>query len=211
MQTDDFKRIAGDLLGNSWQTRLARVLGVDGSTVRRWVGSGIPVPSTVAAFLDVLADRQRTRGELIAERQGLGAAANRPVHYEVPEPFEIEWMTKKLAFPGIDHPKPMPAISCEGVSLTMTGEAVDVIQSAYASFVLTRHPDSQHLAGYLRTAERHGHRAAVLKHRFHFYSLLAYGAEKPIVTHQICTHAGEIRTITSDARTPHRIETSTLE
>lgn len=207
METEDFKRIAGDLLGNGWQTRLSRALGVDGSTVRRWVGSGIAVPSTVAAYLDVLSDRQRARGALILERQDLGP----PVRFEVPEPIEIGWMTKKLVFPGVEQPKPMPAISCEGVTLAMTGEAVDVIQAAYCSFTMTRHPDSRHLAGYLEGAMRHGHACAVLKHRFHHYTLLAHGSDRPGIVHQICTHAGEIRTVRSDVRTPHRIESSILE
>lgn len=207
METEDFKRIAGDLFGNGWQTRLSRALGVDGSTVRRWVGSGVAVPPAVVAYLDVLADRQRTRGALILERQRLGL----PVRLHVAEPVEIEWMTKKLVFPGVEQAKPMPAISCEGNSLAMTGESVDVIQAACCSFTLTRHPDSSHLTGYLEGAARLKHPVAVLRHRFHHYTLVAHESAAPTVVHQICTHSGEIRTVWSDVRTPHRIEGSSLE
>ena len=32
------------LYGRGWQTRMAEALGVDGSTVRRWVSGAVPVP-----------------------------------------------------------------------------------------------------------------------------------------------------------------------
>lgn len=32
-----------------WQTRLAEELGVDGSTVRRWVSGAVPIPNPVEA------------------------------------------------------------------------------------------------------------------------------------------------------------------
>lgn len=35
-----------------WQTRLAEALGVDGSTVRRWVSGAVPIPNPAAAAID---------------------------------------------------------------------------------------------------------------------------------------------------------------
>lgn len=34
-----------------WQTRLAESLGVDGSTVRRWVSGAVPIPNPVEAAI----------------------------------------------------------------------------------------------------------------------------------------------------------------
>lgn len=35
----------------AWQTRLAEALGVDGSTVRRWVSGAVPIPGPAAAAI----------------------------------------------------------------------------------------------------------------------------------------------------------------
>jgi DNA-binding transcriptional regulator YdaS (Cro superfamily) len=40
-----------------WQTRMAEALGVDGSTVRRWVSGAVPVPGPVVAALTCLLGR----------------------------------------------------------------------------------------------------------------------------------------------------------
>ena len=40
-----------------WQTRMAEALGVDGSTVRRWVSGAVPVPTTAAAALRCFLER----------------------------------------------------------------------------------------------------------------------------------------------------------
>lgn len=57
MTPDELKEAGWTLFGNGWQTRLAERLGVDGSTVRRWVSGAVPVPNPAAAaircFLDV--------------------------------------------------------------------------------------------------------------------------------------------------------------
>lgn len=207
MQIDDFKRIGEDLFGNGWQTRLSRALGVDGSTVRRWVGSANPLPPAVIAYLDMLASRQRTRGALVLERQQLGE----PVHVTVPDPVEIDWMTKKLTFPGVEQAKPMPAIICDGESLSLCGDPADMLAIPNVTYVLTRHPDSQHLAGYLEATAREDHRVAVLKHRYHHYTALIHKWQPAYVVHQICTHAGEIRTLRSNVFSPQHIESSHLE
>ena len=43
----------------AWQTRMAEALGVDPSTVRRWVSGAIPVPTTVVAALRCFLDRKK--------------------------------------------------------------------------------------------------------------------------------------------------------
>ena len=42
----------------AWQTRLAEALGVDGSTVRRWVSGAIPIPQPVAAAVLCFLERK---------------------------------------------------------------------------------------------------------------------------------------------------------
>ena len=40
-----------------WQTRLAEALGVDGSTVRRWVSGAVPIPNPAAAAVNCFLSR----------------------------------------------------------------------------------------------------------------------------------------------------------
>ena len=48
-----------DLYGDrAWQTRMAEQLGVDASTVRRWVSGAVPIPQPVAAALRCFLDRK---------------------------------------------------------------------------------------------------------------------------------------------------------
>lgn len=51
MSPDELKEAGRALYGNGWQTRLAENLGVDGSTVRRWVSGSVPVPNPAAAAI----------------------------------------------------------------------------------------------------------------------------------------------------------------
>jgi DNA-binding transcriptional regulator YdaS (Cro superfamily) len=57
MSADELKEAGRALFGHGWQTRLAEQLGVDGSTVRRWVSGAVPVPNPAAvairAFLTI--------------------------------------------------------------------------------------------------------------------------------------------------------------
>ena len=46
------------LYGHGWQTRLAEALGVDGSTVRRWVAGSVPVPNVAAAAIRCFVERR---------------------------------------------------------------------------------------------------------------------------------------------------------
>lgn len=43
----------------AWQTRMAEALGVDGSTVRRWVSGAVPIPQPVIAALTCFLERNR--------------------------------------------------------------------------------------------------------------------------------------------------------
>lgn len=50
MKPAELKKLCVALYGErAWQTRLAEALGVDGSTVRRWVSGAVPIPNPVAA------------------------------------------------------------------------------------------------------------------------------------------------------------------
>lgn len=51
MNADELKAAGRELFGHGWQTRLAERLGVDGSTVRRWVSGAVPVPNPAAAAI----------------------------------------------------------------------------------------------------------------------------------------------------------------
>lgn len=51
MSPDELKSAGRELFGHGWQTRLAEHLGVDGSTVRRWVSGAVPVPNPAAAAI----------------------------------------------------------------------------------------------------------------------------------------------------------------
>lgn len=45
----------------AWQTRMAEALGVDPSTVRRWVSGAVPIPQPVVAALDCFVERKRSQ------------------------------------------------------------------------------------------------------------------------------------------------------
>jgi DNA-binding transcriptional regulator YdaS (Cro superfamily) len=62
MTTAELRRICIGLYGDrAWQTRLAEALGVDGSTVRRWVSGAVPIPGPVAAAIACFAEKQSCR------------------------------------------------------------------------------------------------------------------------------------------------------
>lgn len=65
MQKEELKRIGPRLYGFGWQTRMAEALGVDTSTVRRWVSGAVPIPNPVEAALRCFErehDRKKKRG-----------------------------------------------------------------------------------------------------------------------------------------------------
>lgn len=47
-------RASAALGGRGWQARLSRALGVDASTVRRWVSGAIPIPAYAWAVVELL-------------------------------------------------------------------------------------------------------------------------------------------------------------
>lgn len=49
MNPKQLKDAGEKLYGYGWQTKLAKDLNVDGSTVRRWVSGAVPIPGPVAA------------------------------------------------------------------------------------------------------------------------------------------------------------------
>lgn len=50
MTPDELKKAGIALYGEKgWQHKMAEALGVDGSTVRRWVSGAVPVPGPVKA------------------------------------------------------------------------------------------------------------------------------------------------------------------
>lgn len=57
MNRDEFIETGMRLYGRGWQTKLAASLGVDGSTVRRWVAGSVPVPGPVAAAVKCFVER----------------------------------------------------------------------------------------------------------------------------------------------------------
>lgn len=59
MQPQELRAAAVALYGDrGWQSRLADALGVDGSTVRRWLSGAVPVPNPAAVAVRLLLDRQ---------------------------------------------------------------------------------------------------------------------------------------------------------
>lgn len=203
MDIETLKEVAADLFGNSWRTHMAKALGVDGSTVRRWLANGVEAPSYIAAYLDVLGDRQEARGAAL-----YGQFQSSPASFTPPEPLVLDHMLKRLKFPGVDQLKPMPAIhlayNAEGKRIVrLDGNAKDSIVDPSFSYTLVRHPDTRHLAGFLKAAGAAGHSAAIVTHRYHHYSLmLSSSLEEPTITHIIATHAGEIRITTALASDP---------
>lgn len=201
MDTETFRRLGEDLFGNGWQSRMARALGVDGSTVRRWIGSTMQIPPQISAYLRMMAQRQEARGALVFERQALGT----PIAIRGADEKRLEWMQKRLVFPGVDQAKPMPSIHTvdEGgvIAVELSSGTNDTIGARDIGYILTRHPDSRHLAGYADAARLRGHDPVIATHRFHHYSVIVHGKSGEIV-HQIATHAGNLRTMWSTCEEP---------
>jgi len=207
MDVEELKRAGQDLFGNSWQTRLARALGIDSSTVRRWISSNIPMPGYVEAFLAVMGERQEALGALTLERLPLG----RPIRTIAPPPEEIERMRLRFRFPGVEQLKPMPAMTSAldeasgSVLLSLDGSPEDAIGVPAASYALVRHPDGRHLAGYLEAALSKGHRAAVVSGNLHHYSAIAHDDGLHQIVRLIDTHTGVKRVLVADASSPSQV------
>jgi len=187
MHTDRFKEVGEDLFGYGWQTRLAGALGMDPSTIRRWVSGAVPVTPSAEAFLGVLSARQSLRGSYLASSH---ASSARPV----PGCHEDEIflrMTRKVAFTGVDRPKPVPTVIEQDGHLRLA-QAHDFATGRH--LVIVRHPDSRHLAGYLEELARHSIFPATARGRHHHYTAIAGDlSEDPRVTYLLSTHSGRIR------------------
>lgn len=60
MTPEELAKIGVKLYGDwGWQTRMAEELGVDGSTVRRWVSGAVPIPGPAIAALNCFVERKR--------------------------------------------------------------------------------------------------------------------------------------------------------
>ena len=58
MSGQELKESAIQLYGShGWQSSLAKDLGVDTSSIRRWVSGAVPVPGPVAAAVKCFIDR----------------------------------------------------------------------------------------------------------------------------------------------------------
>lgn len=71
MKPNELSRLAEGLYGRGWQTRLAEALGVDPSTVRRWVSGAVPVPNAAASALRCFVERAGVRGDLRETEKGV--------------------------------------------------------------------------------------------------------------------------------------------
>lgn len=212
MEIDKFSQIGADLFGNSWQTRMARSLGVDGSSVRRWLSGKIAVPPVVEAYLETMQQRQAARGAQLFLAYPIGA----PAQIDTKAPENMERMRKRLKFPGVDQLKPMPSIiACQaqnGAFVTMGNEGLDQIEVQGISFEIVRHPDACHLNGYVAAAKRAGHKVAIQHIRYHHYSLIAHiGKDIECVRHIIATHAGNIRLVQACAQAPEEVTKTLLD
>ncbi len=59
MTPDELKIIGEKLFGSwGWQTKLAKALRVDGSTVRRWISGTTTIPGPVTVALELLLQRE---------------------------------------------------------------------------------------------------------------------------------------------------------
>ncbi len=215
MDNEDFKRLGAELLGYGWQTRLAKALGIDASTVRRWVSGALPVQPGAVAYLDMHAQRQSARGQYIAARQmqsGITPIYQKPARQTLKDEInEIPYFRNKIPFSGVTDPKPFPSIHVESdqsgnMTVRMSDEPNDNIDMAKydASFILTRHPDPAHLSAYVEEVEKSGFQPIITQRKSHFYTLITYSIEdheQCFIRYQISTHSGQIRTTDIKATT----------
>lgn len=206
MSPEDFGVMGRALFGKGWQTRLSEKLEVDGSTIRRWVGSGMAVPPTAKAFLSMMTERQNARGALACARQTIGDMVPFMTEDDVkehPRLLKLRW----FPFEDMDRSKHMPSIHVERIAGTVCAslgaDVQDKVQITDLSYILTRHPDPYHLAGYRAEASRRHHRLAVVRYGDHYYSLLVHSVPgPPTILHHIVTHQDVNRLIWSPVSSP---------
>ena len=205
MKTDHFKEIGEDLYGYGWQSRLARALGMDGSTVRRWVSGAVPVPPSASAYLRMMCSRQTTRGAYLALLHVPKATAAPAGHRDEP----LLAMQRKIVFPGVERPKPVPTIYLQD-GILMLGEEPEFAEPD--SFLVVRHPDSHHLAGYLNEMEKAGIVPATARGKHHHYTGIRLRQDgEPTIRYVLSTHSGRLRMHESRTEDGTVIEDEVLE
>ena len=64
MMPPELRAIGEELYGRwGWQTKLARTLRVDGSTVRRWLSGASAIPGPAEVALQLLLEKHRRAGQ----------------------------------------------------------------------------------------------------------------------------------------------------
>jgi hypothetical protein len=209
MNKDEFNEKAEELFGNSWQTRLARAIGVDPSSVRRWVSGAVAVPEPVTAYLSMMIERQKLRGKLAFLNQDPECPVGFNGLCENREKFD-----KLIQFPGVDQKKAMPSIHAleigHGIDLRLGSETEDDLVPGF-TYLLTRHPDCFQLEAYESAAVSAGFDILKTKVRYHHYSVILQ--ETPSLTavqYQIITHGGEIRTVINTIESGHKQSIASL-
>lgn len=209
MDKDDFNKNAEELFGNSWQTRLARAIGVDPSSVRRWVSGAVAVPEPVTAYLSVMVERQKLRGKLAFLNQNPECPVDFSGLCENREKFD-----KQIQFPGVDRKKPMPSIhvvkiGC-GIDIRLGSETEDDLVPGY-TYLITRHPDRFQLEAYESAAVSAGFEVLTTKVKYHHYSVILQKIPSlTAVQYQIITHGGEIRTVINTIESGHKQSIASL-
>lgn len=205
MKTDHFKEIGEDLYGYGWQSRLARALGMDGSTVRRWVSGAVPVPPSASAYLRMMCSRQTTRGAYLALSHAQRATTGPTGHRDKP----LTAMQRKIVFSGVERPKPVPTIHLQE-GILMLGEEPEFAESG--SFLVVRHPDSHHLEGYLKEMEKAGIVPATARGKHHHYTGIRLEPEgASTIRYVLSTHSGRLRIHESQIKDGTVIEDKVVE
>jgi hypothetical protein len=203
MEVEDFKQGFEDILGIGWQTKLAKTLEVQNSTVARWVSGAVPIPGYVRAYHEACCERQRARGAVVFLKQNITGKNSIPF-LDVTDSGMLN-MKSKLPFPGVESLKNFPSINHTDMRLEISGEKNDKVIEGH-SYVLTRHPDQHHRDSYTRMAEYSGFSVAKARSRNHHYTLIVfYSCDHGEVTRQIATHSGVLRTTKSNLDNPREI------
>lgn len=59
MTPDELRAAGQELHGYGWQTWMAKEMGLDGSTIRRWVSGAVPIPGPAVAAIKCWLERKR--------------------------------------------------------------------------------------------------------------------------------------------------------
>lgn len=201
MNEEDFKESFKDILGIGWQTKLAKILEVKNSTVSRWVSGAVPIPGYVNAYYTACAERQKARGVLVFMKQEI----RRENWWQLPEEGHDGMldMKSKLPFPGVESLKNFPSIQHSDSFAKLSGDKDDSVLEEY-DYIITRHPDKHHFNAYLDLAKRYDLSVSTARSTNHYYTLIATNGNG-VITRQIATHAGVLRTTKAHVSNPRKI------